>query len=198
MAGNRKLGFMRGNAAGRNGVGTPKGFYCDSCDKEHGASVDRMGLNLILGNDVLVCDRKYFLMVEDKLKSKQDSSKAIAKLKRLKNKISLVDGDGLKAKIDYICTVFMFELKDPLTLYKLYDEHHIGERDYSCEMYDGDLVIHGTIKQAKKRYWLKVLLKKALGVESFEYWMKTFARIEQSDQNLSETPTHTRQISFTL
>jgi hypothetical protein len=200
MAGNSKLGFMRGNTVDRNGVGTPKGFYCDSCDKEHGASVDRMGLNPILGNDVLVCYKKYFLMVEDKFKSKQDSSKAIAKLKRLKKKISLVDDDGLKARIDFISTLFMFELKDPLTLYKLYDEHHIGERDYdTCfEMYDGDLVIHGTIKQAKKRYWLKVMLKKALGVESFEYWMKTFARIEQSDQDLSETPTHTRQISFTL
>lgn len=200
MGGNRKHGFMRGNAAGRNGVGTPKSFYCDSCDKEHGASVDRMGLKHMIGSDVLVCDRKYFPMVDDKFKSKQDISKAIAKLKRLKKKISLVGDNGLKARIDFVCTVFMFELNGPLNHYELYDEHHIGERDYdTCfEMHDGDLVIHGTIKKAKKRYWLKVMLKKTLSVESFEHWMKTFDRIEQSDQHLCEKPAHTRQISFSL
>jgi hypothetical protein len=59
MAGNRKHGFMRGNKAGRNGVGSPKGFYCDVCKKQHGATVERTEYQ-----GKLMCDRQYFKLEE--------------------------------------------------------------------------------------------------------------------------------------
>jgi hypothetical protein len=184
MSGNRKHGFMRGSAAGRNGVGSPKGFYCDACEKEHGGSVDRMGLKHMIGRDVLVCDRKYFTMKEDQLKSQQDRLKAIAKLKRLKVKVSLVGDKGLKARVDFICTTFKFDLKEFLVSYELFDEHNIGERDFdTCfEMHDGDSVIHEIIKQANKSYWLKLMLKKGLGAECYNEWVLVFERAEESNQ----------------
>jgi hypothetical protein len=59
MAGNRKHGFMRGNRAGRNGVGSPKEFYCELCKRQHGASVDRTKFN-----GQMMCDRQYYKLKE--------------------------------------------------------------------------------------------------------------------------------------
>lgn len=59
MAGNRKHGFMRGSKAGRNGVGSVTGFYCEVCKKQHGASVERTKYN-----GQMMCDRQYFKLKE--------------------------------------------------------------------------------------------------------------------------------------
>ena len=58
MAGNRKQGFMRGSASGRNGNG-PKPWHCAGCCKEHGARVSR---TLLAGSDY--CDRTYLKIKE--------------------------------------------------------------------------------------------------------------------------------------
>lgn len=58
MAGNRKHGFMRGSASGRNGNG-PKAWHCAGCNKEHGARVSR---TLLAGSDY--CDRAYLKIKE--------------------------------------------------------------------------------------------------------------------------------------
>ena len=42
MAGNRKHGFRRGNANGRNG-NHPQKWFCDGCQREHGYKVTAWG-----------------------------------------------------------------------------------------------------------------------------------------------------------
>jgi hypothetical protein len=42
MAGNRKYGFRRGNASGRNG-NHPSNWFCDGCQREHGYKVASWG-----------------------------------------------------------------------------------------------------------------------------------------------------------
>ena len=42
MAGNRKHGYRRGNASGRNG-NHPSNWYCDGCQREHGYKVTSWG-----------------------------------------------------------------------------------------------------------------------------------------------------------
>ena len=42
MAGNRKHGFRRGNANGRNG-NHPSNWFCDGCQREHGYKVASWG-----------------------------------------------------------------------------------------------------------------------------------------------------------
>jgi hypothetical protein len=66
VAGNRKHGFMRGNGAGRNGVGSPKSFYCEVCNKQHGATVERTRYQ-----GKLMCDRQYFKLKEVEFASQQ-------------------------------------------------------------------------------------------------------------------------------
>jgi len=56
MAGNRKHGFMRGNRAGRNGVGRPSDWYCSGCIKIHRGSTSRN--KMLDGLDY--CDRQYY------------------------------------------------------------------------------------------------------------------------------------------
>lgn len=58
MAGNRKHGFLRGNASGRNGAG-PKAWHCAGCDKEHGARTEK---TFMAGN--AYCDRTYLKLKE--------------------------------------------------------------------------------------------------------------------------------------
>lgn len=59
MAGNRKHGFMRGNANGRNGTNSQKRWYCGGCSREHGGRVDK---TLMRGIDY--CDRTYLAKKE--------------------------------------------------------------------------------------------------------------------------------------
>lgn len=60
MAGNRKHGFLYGNKAGRNGVGTPSKWFCSACKKEHGGRVSRN--KMLDGFDY--CDRQYYKIKE--------------------------------------------------------------------------------------------------------------------------------------
>ncbi|WP_139322985.1 hypothetical protein [Deinococcus marmoris] len=39
MGGNRKHGFARGNASGRNGQTYGPKWFCDGCQREHGGKV---------------------------------------------------------------------------------------------------------------------------------------------------------------
>lgn len=180
MGGNRNHGFMRGNSAGRNGVGMPEPFYCDACEKEHSASTERTGFSQFVGSPVLLCDKKYYPMKEAQFKSQTNRATAVAKLKSLKNTIGMEGAKGLKSRIDFIATVFIHGLKSELNSYQLYDEHNIGVRDFdTCfEMNDGDLVVHGLIKLAKKNYWLKANLKKELGVSAYASWVQIYDRID--------------------
>ncbi len=191
---------MRGSAAGRNGVGIPKGFYCDACEKEHSASVERTALKHFVGSDVLVCDRKYFQMKDADFKSQSNKAKAIAKLKRLQSKIALADSKGLKSRIDFLATVFTHQLKTELNSYQLYDEHNIGERDYdTCfDMHDGDLVVHGLIVLAKKNYWLKANLKKEIGITCYTQWVGVYERIESSIGMESQSEQLEGQLAFSI
>ena len=55
MSGNRKHGFMRGNANGRKRASWLNSWYCDGCKREHGHQVFKNGLN-----GLLLCDRQYY------------------------------------------------------------------------------------------------------------------------------------------
>ena len=56
MGGNRKHGFRRGNANGRNGSGVSPKWFCQGCGKMHGGQVSRT--RMLDGFDY--CDRQYF------------------------------------------------------------------------------------------------------------------------------------------
>ncbi len=58
MGGNRKQGFLRANASGRNGT-APKPWYCTGCNKDHGGRTNR---TLMAGEDY--CDRTYLALKE--------------------------------------------------------------------------------------------------------------------------------------
>lgn len=55
MGGNRKHGFMRGNANGRRRAHYEITFFCEGCQREHGAKVERVGYK-----EKLYCNRQYF------------------------------------------------------------------------------------------------------------------------------------------
>lgn len=57
MAGNRKHGFMRGNANGRRPAYWQRRFFCAGCQKEHGPNTERTGFFDEPG--VLYCERAY-------------------------------------------------------------------------------------------------------------------------------------------
>jgi len=59
MAGNRKHGFMRGNAAGRNGSGNEQ-WFCHGCQKKHAARTMRN--KMLDGFDY--CDKMYWRIEE--------------------------------------------------------------------------------------------------------------------------------------
>lgn len=52
------MGFLRGNASGRNG-NRPKAWHCAGCDKDHGARVNK---TLLSGHEY--CDRQYLKIKE--------------------------------------------------------------------------------------------------------------------------------------
>jgi len=60
MAGNRKHGFRRGNANGRNGSNTSAKWICNGCQKLHGGLVPRN--KMLDGFDY--CDRQYYRLKE--------------------------------------------------------------------------------------------------------------------------------------
>lgn len=53
MSGNRRHGWRRGNASGRNGL-APRPWHCAGCDRLHGGRTPR---TLLAGSDY--CDRTY-------------------------------------------------------------------------------------------------------------------------------------------
>lgn len=55
MGGNRKHGFMRGNAAGRNGVGNEK-WFCHGCQKQHTGQTMRNKMS----DGFDYCDKMYW------------------------------------------------------------------------------------------------------------------------------------------
>ena len=59
MAGNRKHGFLRGNANGRNGSAASAAWFCSGCARDHGGRVERTGYR---GGDY--CDRTYLQLTE--------------------------------------------------------------------------------------------------------------------------------------
>lgn len=65
MAGNRKNGYLRGNASGRNGSNTPTKWFCGGCNREHGGKTNR---TLMRGVDY--CDRTYFALKEVEFNTK--------------------------------------------------------------------------------------------------------------------------------
>ena len=77
MGGNRKHGFLRGNANGRNGLFMPKPFFCHGCNKIHCRTVERtIGLD-----NLIYCDRYYYSesnkVNREKLMSEWKSKKII-------------------------------------------------------------------------------------------------------------------------
>ncbi|MBE8233139.1 MAG: hypothetical protein HAW67_05330 [Endozoicomonadaceae bacterium] len=179
MGGNRKSGFMYGNRAGRNGVGQPKAFYCVICEKEHGISVEPVGMTRYFGTETKVCNSKYLKFKDDEYKALPKID-AINTLKKLKSPIGLEGIKGLKNRIKFLITTFNSELHSKLCHYELYDAHNIGERDFdTCfEMKDGDKVVHGVIKASKKNLWLRHMLIQQLTKEGYERWLNTYNEVE--------------------
>ncbi len=74
MGGNRKSGFLRGNANGRNASSTPRQRFCTGCQKVHGGRIERTGV-YGLGE---YCNRTYF-----ELKETQFAAEALARAQKL-------------------------------------------------------------------------------------------------------------------
>jgi len=62
MGSRTKTGWvrLRGNASGRNGVGVPKPWYCQGCQKKHVAKTERTQAL----DGYFYCNRRYFAMLE--------------------------------------------------------------------------------------------------------------------------------------
>lgn len=188
MGGNRKHGFMRGNKAGRNGVGQQSSFFCDACNKTHGPKVERTGIVDNLSNKAIVCERMYLKYADSRHKASSSPEVFISKMKRLKAK--LFKADSQKNRINFVITAFISGLYSALVSYKLFDMHNIGARtlDVCFEAEDSDLVIHAVIKASQKDYWLKRNIQQQLGV-GFERWQEIYNQVEhrhESTQNAAK------------
>jgi hypothetical protein len=127
-------------------------------------------------------------------------SKGITKLKKLKTKISLAGDAGLKYRIDFVITAYTHGLKEDLVNYKLYDIHHIGERDFdTCfEMYDGDLVVHGIIKATEHNPTLKLKLKTSFDPQCYKEWLLVSERVEKSHKEKQTEQNNPDQFKFAI
>jgi len=59
MAGNKKHGYLRGNANGRNGSSHVNNWFCNGCQKTHTGKTFRN--KMLDGFDY--CDKEYFMRV---------------------------------------------------------------------------------------------------------------------------------------
>ena len=127
-------------------------------------------------------------------------SKAIKKLKELKESISLTGEQGLQSRIEFVCIAFDYNLKEDLIRYELYDQHYLGEREYdTCfEMNDGDLVVHGIINKAKTNSKFKSKLKSLMGAEYYNEWVLVFERVKESNLALLDEHRNTSQLNFAM
>lgn len=188
MGGNRKHGFMRGNNAGRNGVGQQASFFCDACNKTHGPKVERTGIVDNISNSAIVCDRMYLKYAESRQKASTSTEMFISKMKRLKAK--LFKADSQKNKINFVITAFISGLYSALVSYKLFDMHNIGARtlDACLEAEGREEVIHAVMKASQKDYWLKRNMQQQLG-SGFETWQEIYQQVElrhETTQNASK------------
>jgi hypothetical protein len=71
VAGNKKHGYLRGNANGRNGSNTPSRWFCEGCQKDHGGRVFRNGFA-----GFLYCDRQYLKIAAKRLSKSLPSGDA--------------------------------------------------------------------------------------------------------------------------
>jgi hypothetical protein len=159
-------------------------FYCAGCKEEHEASVAGISLYKETGDHSKLCKQQYAIFKALQIACERGRVESINRLKKLKSTIGVSGEKGLKARIEFVKTVFAFRLKDTIIRYELFDEHRISERDFdTCfEMHDGDLVVHGVMAAAERDLWLHIELKSSLGLECIQYWAQTFEKIEEQTQ----------------
>lgn len=125
--------------------------------------------------------------------------KALEKLKHLKSQIGLAGEKGLRARIEFLAIVFIHQLKTELTAYQFFDEHNIGERDFdTCfEMNDGNLVVHGLIKETLKNNLLNINLQEQLGITNYSRWRALYESLEPIN-NRASTDASEGQLALSL
>ncbi|ELP6118974.1 TPA: hypothetical protein I7730_16090 [Vibrio vulnificus] len=194
MGGNKKHGYMSGNRAGRNGVGQPKGFYCEACQKDHGPSVEKVGISSWLGTGALTCNKKYLQAKQHEFNMNDKRNSFINILKRRKMKIRSDDESGTKHRIDFMIILLKSGLYKELMRYDLFDEHNIGERDVDkCfEMGDGREVVHGILEACKGDLWLRVSMNRELEEQQLKHWN------EISQRHLKEISSNDPQLGLEI
>jgi len=70
MGGNRKHGFMRGNASGRTYDHRFRKFFCNGCQKEHGRRVERWQMT----DGAMLCNRQYNARLDREMRERSKSA----------------------------------------------------------------------------------------------------------------------------
>ena len=158
------------------------GFYCDSCEKEHGDKVLKVRLKDLLNSNKEICDRKYYALVGDRNDALNHSMMSVPKLVRLKPKLELGGVRGIVARINFACLAFDSGLYDKIKSGELLNKHKIGRADLDkCfELQDCDEVIHGIINKAKSKYWLSFSLRKILNKCTYNEGIITYIKVKNS------------------
>lgn len=153
---------MRGNAAGRNGVGSAKSFYCVACNKTHSKGVEKVGISET--GDV-ICNSQYLKMMDVKFAVAKKKIAGYNKLIQLKGSVMSNSEDGFKARVEFVKCAFEYDLVGELS------SGEASRHFSSCfEMNDQDKVTSEVIKASRDSYWLRYSLIKNLGKQLFQYW----------------------------
>lgn len=101
---------------------------------------------------------------------------AISKLKKLRNKLCL---ETPKYRIEFLLTVFKAGLFREIISHELHD-HGVSARDFDtcCEMGDGDVVVHGVMKEAINCPILRDAIS-SMGESTWNHWHQTYLKLEQ-------------------
>ena len=157
---------MRGNASGRNGSGVAKPFYCFACDKNHSASVEKVGIS---ETGEVICNKQYLKMMAAKFEAQKNQIVGYGKLLSKRHDVMMLGVDGLNARVEFVKCAFEYDLVKEIT-----SGGDCQRQFSSCfEMNDAELVIAEVIKASGKKYWLRYSLIKNLGMTLFKSWEDT-------------------------
>lgn len=105
----------------------------------------------------------------------------ITALKRLQDLKPKLDAKSPKARIEFVTIVFKLGLYQDIITHSLMDNYQISGRDFDLafEMHDGNVVVHGLMKEALNNPTIKRNIEYT-GQGVWDAWLKTYQEVEQS------------------
>lgn len=112
----------------------------------------------------------------------EEKLQAIQKLKLLKRNL---DSQSAKSRIEFAVTVFQSDLYQSVISHDLFD-HGVSGRDFdTCfEMGDGDVVVHGIMREALANDTLRLAIV-STGNGVWGSWLKRYESIEKQQDMFS-------------